>query len=331
MSPKRKPRVISTFSGCGGSSLGYKLAGFDMRLACEWDDHAVMTYKANFPKTNVFHGDVSNLSVEQAMDMGGISGPRELELFDGSPPCQGFSMAGSRKDDDGRNQLFRQYVRLLDGLQPKAFVMENVKGMVVGKMLPIFRECITMLRGCGYKVKARVLNAKWYGVPQSRERVIFIGFRDDLGIEPSHPPPTFDTPITCSEALAGVEPDDTPELKDGYGRLWHRIQPGRSAASILFGTGYNSCNKLHPNKPAPTIAKMNSGGGFATMVHWAEPRAISAREFAVLSSFPPDFKWPTDKKSVRGRYAERSARIGNCVPPFFMREIASHVRREASL
>jgi DNA (cytosine-5)-methyltransferase 1 len=104
------------------------MAGFRELLAVEWDDNAVATFRLNFPDVPVYHGDIARLSVEQVLEMTGLQ-PGELDVFDGSPPCQGFSTAGKRQMDDPRNQLFREYVRLLRGLRPKVFVMENVSGL----------------------------------------------------------------------------------------------------------------------------------------------------------------------------------------------------------
>ena len=174
-----KPSVISTFAGGGGSSLGYHQAGFKELLAVEWDDDAVRTLKDNFPGLQVYHGDIKDLSVEECLNLAGIK-PGDLDVFDGSPPCQGFSTTGKRKLDDPRNSLFGEFVRLLEGLKPKVFVMENVKGMIKGAMKQIFLQIMASLRGAGYHVEAQVMNAKHYGVPQSRERVIFIGLRKDL-------------------------------------------------------------------------------------------------------------------------------------------------------
>ncbi len=173
------PTVISLFAGCGGSSLGYSTAGYRELLAIEWDDNAVETFKLNFPDVPVWHGNIAELSVEECLRITGLK-PGELDVLDGSPPCQGFSTAGKRNMDDGRNQLFREYVRLLRGLQPKVLVMENVSGMVKGKMKLIFAEILRELKDSGYRVRARVMNAMYYTVPQSRERMIFIGFREDL-------------------------------------------------------------------------------------------------------------------------------------------------------
>lgn len=317
--------VISTFSGCGGSSLGYKLAGCTVRLAVEWDENAVATYRRNFPSTPVYHGDIAKLTVESARELAGLAPDEELDIFDGSPPCQGFSTANTQNRDagDDRNRLFEEYVRLLRGLRPRAFVMENVRGMTVGVMRPIFEEALRALRASGYRVRARVLNAQWYGVPQSRERVIFIGIREDLGIEPSHPGAMVAKPITAGEALRDVKPGEAPKLTDRYGRLWSRVPPGKTALVVLrtMGreVGYNTTVKLSPNKVSPTITKTQGGRGFATLCHWSEPRALSTEEAQRLASFPDDFVF-------LGDYRSRWARIGNCVPPLLMRAIAAHVR-----
>lgn len=122
------PTVISTFAGAGGSSLGYSMAGFRELLAVEWDDNAIETFRINFHDVPIYHGDITKLSVEQVLRMTGLQSG-ELDILDGSPPCQGFSTAGKRQLDDPRNQLFREYVRILRGLRPKVFIMENVSGM----------------------------------------------------------------------------------------------------------------------------------------------------------------------------------------------------------
>ncbi|TXH14447.1 MAG: DNA cytosine methyltransferase [Hyphomicrobiaceae bacterium] len=234
--------VVSTFSGCGGSCLGYKMAGGKLLLAVEWDDNAVETYRANFPDVPIFHGDIAKLSVERVFELTGLK-EGELDLFDGSPPCQGFSTAGKREFNDSRNQLFKEYVRLLSGLRPKTFVMENVSGMVKGQMKLMFAEILRELKSAGYKVSAKLLNAMHYGVPQSRERMIFVGVREDLGIVPSHPvgsarvalPKKLDThPAKYSEKRYGDELcsekktsrndyQDWAKVLEHYGGVWNQI------------------------------------------------------------------------------------------------------------
>ena len=164
------PTVISTFAGCGGSSLGYSMAGFRELLAIEWDDNAVQTFKLNFPEVLVYHGDIAKISIDQIIEMTKLK-QYELDVLDGSPPCQGFSTAGKRIITDERNQLYKEYVRLLNGLQPKVFVFENVSGLVKSKMKLIFADIMRSLKDCGYKVSARLLNAMYFGVPQSKEKL----------------------------------------------------------------------------------------------------------------------------------------------------------------
>lgn len=195
-----RPTVVSLFAGGGGSSMGYKLAGYEARLAVEWDKHAAECYRTNFPATPLYHGDVAALTDAEALRLSGLA-PGELWVLDGSPPCQGFSTAGNRDLTDGRNHLFLEYVRLLRAFRPRAFVMENVPGIALGKMKLVFLDVMAELRGAGYRVKAAVLDASAYGVPQRRRRAIFIGVREDLPGQPSFPPPTHERAVTVAEAL----------------------------------------------------------------------------------------------------------------------------------
>lgn len=302
---------VSLFAGCGGSSLGYHWAGGKCLLAVEWDNNAVETYRLNFPDTPIYHGDICKLSVEECLEKIGKQ-PGELDILDGSPPCQGFSTAGKRDFSDDRNQLFREYVRLLRGLQPKVFVMENVSGMVKGKMKLIFAECLRELKASGYQVKARLMNAKWYGVPQSRERVIFLGVREDLGIEPSYPAPQG-RPITVREAIGHLplgEPENhSPQIIEA----WHASKPGQSLRKARRYVGSFQSVRLDPNKPSNTLIKAH--------LHWhyTVPRQLSTTETALLASFPESYKWA-------GKRAEIKERIGNAVMPKFMQAIATHIR-----
>lgn len=321
------PTVVSLFAGGGGSSLGYSMAGYRELAACDLDAHACATLRANFPGVRVVEGDVSHLTTRAALAAAGVAAG-ELDVLDGSPPCQGFSTAGRRELGDKRSRLFEQFVRLLAGMRPRALVVENVSGLVKGKMRATFVEVLRALEraGDGYRVRARVLNAAHYGVPQHRERVIFVGVRADLGVEPSHPAPTTPRPITVREALdLHADPpdvDQVPPLSDRYGRLWPHVRQGDTAREVLGDPdlGFNNTKKLDPRRPAQTIPKMQSGRGYATVVHPLRPRALAVSEAMALSSIPPAFVIPGDS------YQERWARVGNCVPPLLMRAVAEHVR-----
>lgn len=309
------PIVISTFAGCGGSSLGYSMAGYRELLAVEWDDNAVATFKLNFPDVPVYHGDIAKLSVDQVLQMTGLQ-PGQLDVFDGSPPCQGFSTAGKRDFGDDRNQLFREYVRLLRGLKPKVFVMENVSGMVKGKMKLIFAEILRELKASGYKVSARLLNAMYFNVPQSRQRMIFIGVRDDLGIEPSHPNAEIAC-ITVRQALDGVEIESAPHLSPGLAAIVGRIPQWGDGADIT-GKNYFGTRRLGWDRPSMSIIKDMTGTRTA-LVHPTEPRAITSNEAKRIGAWP-------DQYCFDGNYKQVMARIGNSVPPLFMRSIARHIR-----
>ena len=316
-------KVVSTFSGCGGSSLGYQLAGAKVVLACEWDQNAVDTYRLNFPATDVFHGDIAKLSVDDVLARTGLK-PGELDIFDGSPPCQGFSMSGRRDFGDTRNQLFMEYCRLLRGLRPKVFVMENVSGMVQGKMKLIFAAILRELKGCGYKVKARVWNAAYFSVPQARRRIIFIGVRDDLGIEPSFPLPTSSA-VSARASLIGVKNDPAEVAmllaagkKYSAWKDWAKIPMGGNRMRAGLGSGFNAC-KFHPDMPARTIRKMDGNLGMHGCMHWSEQRRFTLAEFRRFGSFPDDFQFA-------GTYTDAVERMGNSVPPNFMRAIATHIR-----
>jgi len=178
---KREFTYVSTFAGCGGSSLGYKWAGGRGLLAIEFDANAAATYRANFPETPVLERDIRTVMAEEVLELTGLK-VGELDILDGSPPCQGFSTAGKRKMSDPRNDLSYEFARLVDDLQPKAFVMENVSGLVKGKMRYLFRDIMTRLKATGYAVRCKLLNAMYFNVPQSRERLIWIGARPDLRV-----------------------------------------------------------------------------------------------------------------------------------------------------
>lgn len=287
------------------------MAGGKVLLAVEWDDNAVETYRLNHQGTKVFHGDIAKLSVEDALALSGLQ-PGELDIFDGSPPCQGFSTAGKRDFNDDRNQLFREYVRLLRGFKPKCFVMENVSGMVKGKMKLIFVEILKELKASGYNVKARLLNAMYYGVPQSRERMIFVGVREDLKIEPGHPA-AMGKPKTVREALAGIA-NDGPEATATCGKALKRMPAGSNNGGGKYLSHTFGLCRLGWNDPSPTLIK--ESGRHA---HPEGNRYLSIAAARRIASFPDNYQFS-------GKYHESWERIGNSVPPLLMKAVAGHIR-----
>ena len=197
--PKNGYTAVSTFSGCGGSSLGYKMAGFDVRWASEFIPAAQDTYRANHRDTYLDTRDIRQVQPLEVLLQVGL-GHGELDVFDGSPPCASFSTAGKRADGWGDvrkysdthqrvDDLFFEYTRLVRGIQPKVFIAENVSGLVKGVAKGYFVSILKELKDCGYRVEARLIDAQWLGVPQSRQRLIFMGVRNDLKVAPKFPTP----------------------------------------------------------------------------------------------------------------------------------------------
>lgn len=195
-------KAISTFSGCGGSSLGYRMAGFRILWVNEFVKAARESYAANAaPRTIIDDRDIRDVDPLEVLKTVGLE-PGELDLLDGSPPCASFSTAGKRQKGWGKSKkysdrtqrsddLFFEYVRFLDAMRPKVFVAENVSGLVKGVAKGYFKKILAAMKeaGGGYEVEAKLLDAQWLGVPQQRQRIIFIGVRKDLGLKPAHPKP----------------------------------------------------------------------------------------------------------------------------------------------
>lgn len=333
-----KPTCVSTFSGCGGSSLGYRMAGFKVLWASEFIDAARECYIANAAPYTVVDGrdirEVSASDILSAIDMK----PGQLDLLDGSPPCASFSVAGKRERGWGEvrnysdksqrtDDLFFEFIRLLKEIQPKTFIAENVSGLVTGTAKGYFLRIMSALDAAGYSVSCRLLDAQWLGVPQSRRRTIFVGVRKDLGILPPHPKP-LPYYYTIGEALEGVrKPDGIEEARfipEGSRtmRLWRNTKPGDDFANAnerLYGNyAYFTWIKAHPNKVAQTIIASSY------TYHWSEPRRLTIPELRRICGFPDDFK-------LLGSFSKRWERLGRAVPPVMMKHIAKTVMDEVLL
>lgn len=183
-----KPTVIDLFAGAGGMTEGLRKAGFRSILANEYDQMAALTFSHNHPKVPVIVKDVKELSVEEIIDASGIA-IGELSLVAGGPPCQGFSLAGPRLDRDPRNQMFKEFVRIVDGLRPQSFLFENVPGILSMSKGMALRAILSEFERIGYTCVYKLVNAADYGVPQARPRFILFGSRDGVSIgfpEPTH-------------------------------------------------------------------------------------------------------------------------------------------------
>ena len=288
--------VISTFAGCGGSSLGYKWAGFKELLAIDNNKNAVETFKLNFD-CPIWERDIKEVTGKEILEFCKIK-KGELDVLDGSPPCQGFSTAGKRVISDERNDLFKEFIRLINELQPKVFVMENVSGMMKGKMKGCFNQILKELKTTDYNVKCKLMNAMWYGVPQSRERLIFIGVRKDLNVEPNFPKPNNKL-ITVMEALKNVKNKT--------------FAPNKELRPLQIR------DKLKWMKPAPTLVKMSFAIFGKCVVHPTGKRHLTIEEAKRICSYH-------DKFVFIGNFQEQWARIGNSVMPKFMQAIAENIK-----
>lgn len=209
-------KVIDLFAGCGGLSLGFEMAGFNIPLAIEKDEWASETYKKNHSSTKVITGDIT-----QIVDLENLISKNDLPIdgIIGGPPCQGFSLSGNRDKNDPRNSLFMEFVRFVKYFKPKFFVMENVTGILSMKTKDnrsVKDLILSEYDTAGYNVKICKLNAAEYGVPQSRLRIVFIGIRKDIPFNEKNLGPTpflFEgNQVTIEQAIM-----DLPQIDSGEG------------------------------------------------------------------------------------------------------------------
>lgn len=233
-------KSIDLFSGCGGLTKGLSMAGIRSILASDIDENCQKTFNCNFPGVPFICKDVTEIAKEEVDAM--LDG-QVPDIIVGGPPCQGFSLANKRRNlvkDDPRNKLFYGFVKFINWYSPRAFVMENVKGILSMKNGEVFETILDELRNAGqaggYDVAYKVMLASDYGVPQNRERVIIIGTRRDLGLHPAHPAPTTDRKITVEEAIS-----DLPRIEAGEGEevMEYPVEPQNEYQKMMRGNiGY---------------------------------------------------------------------------------------------
>ncbi|MGB3536446.1 MAG: DNA cytosine methyltransferase [Microcoleaceae cyanobacterium] len=196
-----RPIAVDLFAGAGGMTLGFEQAGFDVLAAVEIDPIHCAIHQYNFPNSTIFCEDIAKLSGDTIRHHSTIN-ERPIDVVFGGPPCQGFSLMGKRLLEDPRNQLVFHFMRLVAELQPKFFVLENVKGMAAGKHQQFIQELIDKFTYYGYSVQLpyQVLNAADYGVPQKRERLFLIGSKIGLPL-PKYPDPLSKNTLNSSDLL----------------------------------------------------------------------------------------------------------------------------------
>ncbi|MBY0379378.1 MAG: DNA cytosine methyltransferase [Burkholderiales bacterium] len=298
-------KVISLFSGCGGLDLGFKKAGFEIVWANDFDKEATVSYKLNIGD-HIIHDSIYNIN---ACDI------PYADILIGGFPCLGFTVANgkNRKLDSEYNQLFKEYARILAFIQPKYFLVENVTGIKSGiefsnffhnVILEMFRTC-----GVGYKVKYKTLIASSFGVPQNRKRIIILGTRHDLKVEPSFPLPILYKTLTLRNAIADLPFEFDDRIINHIGSN-HKVKLN----------GYVGNRVLEWDKPSPTITGRGSrSGGAVIHPHPNKHRRLSVRECARIQSFPDDF-------TFYGSNGACFAQVGNAVPPIMAFFLANEFR-----
>ena len=278
--PPNGLKVVSTFSGCGGSCLGFEMAGYRVLWASEFIPAASATYRLNHPGTILDTRDIRSVQPSEILEATGLK-VGELDMFEGSPPCSSFSTAGKRARDWGKvkdysdtrqrtDDLFFEYARLLEGLKPRVFVAENVSGLVKGVAKGYFLEILAKLKACRYRVSCKVLDAQWLGVPQARQRTIFIGVREDLGKEPVFPKPM---PYRYSVREAWMGLGESTVVSDSSTVDARAAVP---VVQIVGGTGAPFEQKgqgIDAGRPCPTI--------LGTKPHQFEVESLDMTKYAV--------------------------------------------------
>jgi DNA (cytosine-5)-methyltransferase 1 len=319
--PKNGLTAFSCFHCGGGSTMGYKLAGFNMLGGVEIDPEMMAIYRANHkPKHSYLMG------VQQFNELPLLSLPDELknlDLLDGSPPCSSFSMAGKREKKWGSEHHFREgqqkqrlddlfmhFIEVAHRLQPKVVVAENVKGLILGNAKGYVKEIFGAFHAAGYDAQLFLFNAARMGVPQARERTFFIARRRSLGWEPlklsfSEPP------VTLRQALAGTKGDGKP-LGTKASQLWKHTARGENFSKAAGGSWF-TWNRLSWNRPSPSVVSGSPPS------HPDEARHLSHSETIRVQSFPDDYNF----QARDANYV-----CGMSVPPFMTQRVALEIGRQ---
>lgn len=305
-------KVLSLFSGAGGLDLGLIQAGNTVIWANDIDENAVETYKKNIGE-HIVLGDIKNIDIKKIP---------KADVVVGGFPCQGFSQANRfRMLDDERNTLYKFFYEVIHEKQPQFFIAENVKGILsLGKGEAI-KQIISDFEEAGYYTDMRLVNMADYGVPETRQRVIIIGQRHDLGEAMlfKFPTPTHDKEgkdglykwVSISEAIAYFPDPDMPNdvLNHEYSKYKVEYR------------NYTAHRRTDPDKPSPTIlARGNGGGGVCAIPHYNGKRRLTVRESAAVQTFPDTFEFC----GVRGSCYRQ---IGNAVPVLFARLLGDELMR----
>lgn len=345
----KKPLIVELFCGCGGTSLGFEMAGYEVAVGCDIHVPSIKTFKLNHPNVSTILGDIRKISPKAILKL--LQG-REVDVLIGGVPCQGFSLNNRKRHaSDERNLLYKEFIRFVRALKPKAVFLENVSGMKsTGNFVEIIEQDLS--RAAGMNVKSKLLFAPDYGVPQSRTRLVFLGVRgiekfDFNDIKKTHGPTTSKPYVTVKDAIGELPVLNANEIAVSYVSDplsdYQRFMRKGVRTSVLT-------NHKAPNHPQEVIEKIKNttpgqpmypkfkqrirlawdiqsptqvSGGIRPQFqfgHPSESRGLTIRERCRLQSFPDTFV--VDGGIVQGR-----VQTGNAVPPLLAKAVALALKK----
>ena len=348
-----KPKVIDLFAGVGGLSLGFEKQGFEVVLANEYDQSIAESYRENHKQTKMICEDITSIDLPEVF--GDFYG--NIDVIIGGPPCQGFSQKGQRKTiHDERNFLFKYYVKVVELVKPKYFVMENVPNILTAEKGFFKNEIMELFHSIGYSLEAGILNASDYGVPQNRRRAVFIGKLN--GDAPDLPEPQSEI-VTVWDAISDLaflesgEGEDEQEyakppqstyqqmLRKNSEVLYNHVVTKHSPLSLerlalippnsgkevlpkehLTKSIYSGTwTRMRKDEVSVTITTRFDTPSSGKFTHPYLNRAITVREAARIQSFPDDFRFVGNKGS-------QMKQVGNAVPPILAGAIAQVIMND---
>lgn len=321
-------RAIDLFSGAGGLSIGVQAAGFQIVLAVENDRYASTTYRRNHPETHVEGQEITKVNFQSWVGM--------IDLVAGGPPCQPFSVAGNQRAAEDERDCVPHFIDVVELLQPRAFIMENVAGLTTSKNRKYLEQVILRLQSLGYFVNAEVLDAAYYGVAQFRRRLFVVGLRNQLFKfpKPTHGPGTSQPLVTAREVLLNTPHDEPNRAIVTYAKK-PILRPGPYDGMLVNGGG----RPINLDEPCQTIPATAGGnrthiidehGVFPDyhryLLSGGEPktgvvegvRRLTVRESARIQGFPDDYVFTGPSSSL---YRQ----VGNAVPPRLAEVVAREV------
>ena len=346
-------RILDLFCGAGGMSYGmHKNSHFVTKVALDINEKLAQTFKENIPESELIIGDIQDKEIKEKII--NLSKKNKVNMIIGGPPCQGFSLKGKKLGlDDPRNFLFIEYLHLVQELKPLVFVIENVKSLMSTSNGWFKNQIISEIKKLGYKVSVGIVRASDYGVPQNRERVIFLCSKNKVI---SLPEPTVKKTTTVRDAIEDLaylnsnegdfEQSYITEAKTEYQKLMRKdsarlynhkasnhseiaihklsmIPPEKGKEylpeNLLGKQKFNSTwGRLKWDEPSPTIDTRFDAASNGTNNHPFLNRSITPREAARIQSFDDRFIFYGNKVDIR-------TQIGNAVPPLMAKAIADHI------